>query len=217
LQHDTWGEAAVGHDHGPDLVHRDRAESVSDTSQHATDGGVARQFSLPQISLSQSSLSQFSNPSQVEAGTASSFTNLTTPGSFSRSSSNLIPTPTAPINQNATTRLNMVSISPVQLLDGRFGCSECPRPFRTWTKASFHAQSYSHKHACQHAGCRWSYQLHKDLVRHSRTHDPDALTFTCPVQQCSSSSHQSRNTFSRLDLLRRHVQEFHPGFEFPIA
>lgn len=93
---------------------------------------------------------------------------------------------------------------PIPLPNGHFSCPYCPRKFSQLSKASHHIQIYRHTHSCSVSGCGWSYNLPKDLLRHSATHNtPEARDrYPCPVTGCS-------DTMSRHDLLKRHVERFH--------
>jgi hypothetical protein len=69
---------------------------------------------------------------------------------------------------------------------------------------SYHVRTYQHAHHCPVAGCRWSYQLLKDLLRHSAIHNTpeERDRYPCPVSGCS-------DTVSRQDLIKRHIERFH--------
>jgi len=98
---------------------------------------------------------------------------------------------------------------PLSLLDGHFKCSKCPRVFPGLGQASHHMQTYQHAHTCTVMGCSWSYNLAKDLIRHSKTHNPQPVRYACPVEDCRSRRRGARSTFARPDLLRRHMDNFH--------
>jgi hypothetical protein len=44
-------------------------------------------------------------------------------------------------------------------------------------------------------------------------HDAGAKKYNCLVVSYVSHSRRSRTSFSRLDLLRRHMRDFYPGFK----
>ncbi|PMD18049.1 hypothetical protein NA56DRAFT_257363 [Hyaloscypha hepaticicola] len=103
------------------------------------------------------------------------------------------------------TGINNVILVPLPLPSGRFSCPHCPRKFSGFARASYHIQEYQHTHQCPVAGCRWSYQLHKDLLRHSATHVTleERERCLCPVPGCN-------DTVSRPDLIKRHIERNHP-------
>ncbi|KAH8774088.1 hypothetical protein F5882DRAFT_170456 [Hyaloscypha sp. PMI_1271] len=172
--------------------------------KHVADGGVVRDSPLIMTSLglsfsspslgdereSHTSISPYSQPTaSPESGDM--------PASDQRSSM-------IPAHYTPPTGINDMLAVPIQLPNGHFSCPQCPRKFSSFAKASYHLQEYRHTHRCSVPGCRWSYQLHKDLLRHSLTHTtPEARDrYPCPVLGCS-------DTVSRPDLLKRHIERFH--------
>ena len=76
-----------------------------------------------------------------------------------------------------------------------------------------HTHTYRHIHSCPQPNCTWSFSTEKDMLRHSRRHDSLPLQYTCPVASCETHGRRARRTFSRRDLLMRHVRDFHEGAE----
>jgi hypothetical protein len=91
-----------------------------------------------------------------------------------------------------------------------------PSPFLNHNKqlkpARKHTHTYRHIHTCPLPTCTWSFSTRKDMLRHSRRHSTHPLLYTCPVADCASHG-RARKTFSRRDLLMRHVRDFHQGAE----
>lgn len=101
---------------------------------------------------------------------------------------------------------------PIALPNGNFGCPICPRnKFASFARVNAHIRFFQHIHACPFPQCRWSYDTAKDLRRHSRRHDPRAKSYTCPFTTCGTHKRAHHNSFSRLDLLKRHCDIFHQG------
>ncbi|TVY86290.1 hypothetical protein LAWI1_G008360 [Lachnellula willkommii] len=100
-------------------------------------------------------------------------------------------------------------IAHISLPDGTFKCPKCPRTFREEGKASRHLQVYRHAYACTAPGCTWSYNLPKDLRRHSHTHNPQARRYNCPHPDCVIGPRTLTMSFARPDLLNRHLRNAH--------
>ncbi|KAE9381860.1 hypothetical protein N431DRAFT_476621 [Stipitochalara longipes BDJ] len=108
------------------------------------------------------------------------------------------PHPIPPMGINDTVAV------PIPIPDGQFSCPQCSRKFSSVGKASYHVQNYRHIHRCPIAGCRLSFALLKDQLRHSDTHNtPKRRTrYRCDFPECSE-------TASRRDGLKRHKERFH--------
>ncbi|KAH7364676.1 hypothetical protein BKA65DRAFT_143063 [Rhexocercosporidium sp. MPI-PUGE-AT-0058] len=195
------------HDDSPNPVQRDRTEMVSE-SQIITGGGVMRNDFLSDFSPNSRVVSRFSSPSFDDGSGYHTSTSTHSPSLVLDGS---IPTQLASLSParglNATP--SMHGPGPISMPNGEFMCPQCPRKFDGFVKASRHLQEYRHTFACPVAGCRWSFCLDKDLRRHSlqRTHRPRRLS--CPVVGCNHKRPGSDNTFSRPDLLKRHMTNFH--------
>ena len=214
------------HDDSPDPVH-DRIESVSDTSQYvAADGGAVRNISFS----ASRTVSKLSSPSLDDEGGNQTPFSPTAQGQRASSSTSDSPSSLlSPLRSAPSVRLaanNRVAV-PVPTLDGKFSCPKCPRTFSEFAKARFeslsdfpisqsllteisrHTRSYQHTHVCPVAGCRWSYHLPKDLSRHSITHNPNAPRHNCPYPRCQARNSGAGTSFSRQDLLKRHIESVH--------
>jgi hypothetical protein len=191
------------HDAAPTRVNAMATSCSPITAKHVADEGSVRDSPETLFSFA-SSISSPSLDNESTNSSISSFSQQTAspesgdaPASDQRSAT-ILPHCTPPVGIN-----NMLAV-PRSPSNSRFSCPQCPRKFSTLVKASHHCQSYRHAHRCSNPGCRWSYRLHKDLLRHSATHNiPESRKrYPCPVAGCS-------DTVSRQDLLKRHVERFH--------
>lgn len=201
------------HDDSPDLVNRDRAESVSDASQYATDGGaVCSQIS--QLSNLFSAPDCSSSPSECYRSVTKTTVLPQTPAPASpivRTASSQIQTLDSEQVANLSVTDTTTRTYPSSLPNGLFKCPKCPRVFRTLQKARDHMRPHVHRCHCRIASCDWSFPQSKDLLRHERRHNTHLQKYTCPVETCPSHQSRSRNSFSRKDLLSRHMRNKHPG------
>jgi hypothetical protein len=230
LPNATRGEAAVErHDASTDSVQRDRTESVSDASQYVAGGCAVRYPSLSDTPLA----STVSSPSlDDDSGNHTSISpspqGSTIFESMNGSMSSRLPSLTpSPRSFDAGPSIQTV-VPQVPLSTGRFTCPSCPRTFAGQIKREFvpassnsysvtqltilnsrHAQTYRHIHVCPVSGCPWNFNLAKDLRRHLAQHNPQAPRYQCPVSNCRTRRHRLGNTFSRPDLLTRHMERFH--------
>ncbi|KUJ18552.1 uncharacterized protein LY89DRAFT_499004 [Mollisia scopiformis] len=110
--------------------------------------------------------------------------------------------------QHSGSTPSMHTVEPLALPDDKFMCPRCPREFKSLARARQHIRTFRHRHSCTVPGCRWSFEAPKDLERHLPTHDAGSReVLTCPVAGCRS---RRPGTFSRHDLLERHMRNFHP-------
>jgi hypothetical protein len=176
-------------------------------AKHVAGGGVVRDTPLIPTSLG----SDFSSPSLDDESELSNHTSISP---FSQPTASSEPRPEPPPDRRSLSipahpippaGISNVILVPLPLSNGQFSCPHCPRKFSGFARASYHLQKYRHTHHCPVAGCRWSYQLHKDLLRHSATHVTleERERCPCPVPGCN-------DTVSRPDLIKRHIERNHP-------
>lgn len=207
----TLGDAATAcHLDNPDPVQRDRTESVSDASQCVSVvGGVVRDLSFSansSVSTPSSPSLDDESPNHTCVPPSSSNTTAQESANGSMLGQLTSPVPSSPRILHAGPIVQ--AVAPIHLPNGQYMCPRCPRKFPGLAKASRHVQTYRHAYTCPVSGCRWSYQSPKDLRRHSETHRPDATRYSCSRDDCRT--HRDGITFSRRDLLDRHVRNFHP-------
>ncbi|KAH8591289.1 hypothetical protein B0O99DRAFT_675257 [Bisporella sp. PMI_857] len=209
LADDTWGEADSEPRKEPHDVSTDRScdrgKSVSDASQYVADESVVRNVSF---------LSNYSVNNE-EGGRAAAAALLLQPITAALMISE-------PLTRSIISSTSSASVSDKvgtngcfsTLSNGHFKCPSCPRTYSNLGKARRHVQIYNHIHHCQVLGCSWVYDHHKDLVRHIKRHDPYTRHYECPVQDCHvktgrHSNIGSQSSFTRKDLLKRHLERFH--------
>lgn len=204
------------HDDSSDPVQRNRTESVSDTSQYVTDESVVPDFFSD--SSANTSISDLSGPSLEHQSRDRSFSAPLHPNpssnfeSINESMSRQL-TSSIPINQTfdappaPSPPPLPLSTGSISLPNSHFSCPRYPRTFPDARKADKHVKRYRHTYACPNQGCRWSFHLPKDLKRHVDTHKINPTRLRCPVLGCSTG--RGDGAFSRPDLLKRHVENFH--------
>ncbi|KAH6690264.1 hypothetical protein BKA61DRAFT_287594 [Leptodontidium sp. MPI-SDFR-AT-0119] len=182
-------------------------------SQIVTGGGVVRNIFLSDSSPNSRMISRVSSPSlDDETRYHTSIppysprpTNLDLDGSIPTQLPSLSPA------RGSNAAPSMHGPGPISMPNGEFMCPQCPRTFDGFVKASRHLQEYRHTYVCPVVGCRWSFRLPKDLRRHSLQHTHRPRRLSCPVAGCNHKRPGSDNTFSRPDLLKRHMTNFHPS------
>ncbi|KAM9909408.1 hypothetical protein OXX69_005453 [Metschnikowia pulcherrima] len=65
----------------------------------------------------------------------------------------------------------------------------------------------SKPYRCTSLGCRWSFARQSDLRRHTKSHIAPA--FHCPYWKNDPTCHRNGGSFSRLDVLKRHLRLVH--------
>lgn len=62
-------------------------------------------------------------------------------------------------------------------------------------------------YVCSFEGCEWSFARQSDLRRHTKSHKEP--TFHCPYWRTDPTCHRNGGSFSRLDVLKRHLRLVH--------
>lgn len=65
----------------------------------------------------------------------------------------------------------------------------------------------SKPYVCGFEGCSWSFARQSDLRRHTKSHKEP--TFHCPYWRTDPTCHRNGGSFSRLDVLKRHLRLVH--------